>query len=78
LTAKQLDIPFTLVVEPHEAEDYAKQHPGVELIVLPESNKGIAYARRYIKEHSKAAGHASHWQIDDNIRWFGIRDDKKP
>jgi hypothetical protein len=76
LTARQLDVPFTLVVEPHEAEDYAKQHPGVELVVLPESNKGIAYARRSIKEHSKAAGHASHWQVDDNIRWFGIRDDK--
>lgn len=33
-------------------------------------NGGLVAARNWIREHSIAAGHARHWQLDDNIRFI--------
>lgn len=75
-TIKALDemgIPYFLVIEPHERELYRDVAP--ERILLlpwskPESATELVSARNWIMEHSIAAGHARHWQLDDNIRAF--------
>lgn len=63
-------VPFHLVVEPQEREQYAKAFGEERLLVLPFSNLGLGSipARNWIWEHAKAAGHARHWIMDDNIQ----------
>jgi hypothetical protein len=76
LTARCLrkdGVPFKLVVEEPEAEAYAKHFGSDCLLILPWRNLGLYSSRNWIKEHSIAAGHVRHWQIDDNILYFGRR-----
>jgi hypothetical protein len=63
-------VPFMLVVEPQEAQRYADRFGMARVHVLAEDNQGLIYARNAIKEHATAAGHARHWQLDDNIRYI--------
>ena len=76
LTAKCLirdGVPFYLVVEPHEADEYRSRYPEAEVLVLPWSNlgvNGLIAVRNWIKDHSIENGHKRHWQLDDNIRRF--------
>ena len=70
LTAKMFETcgtPYRIVVEPQEEEAYRKLW-GEHVILLPENNQGIVYARNWIKGKSIAEGHAKHWQFDDDIR----------
>jgi len=73
LTARFLirdGVPFRVVVEPQEAEQYAALVGEERVLVLPFSNlgRGSIPARNWIMEHSIAEGHERHWQLDDNIR----------
>lgn len=72
LTAKFLmrdGVPFHIVVEPQEREAYAAVVGPERVLVLPFANLGLGSipARNWIWEHAKAAGHARHWILDDNI-----------
>jgi len=70
---RDFNVPYFMVVEPHEAEDYQEAHGQHELctiLVLPESNRGLVYSRNWIKRFSRELGAERHWQIDDNIRKF--------
>lgn len=70
------DVHFYLVVEKEDLQDYLDCNPQIKkdsYLVLPESDKGIAYVRNFCKKHAQDAGHDYHWQIDDNIRRFKIR-----
>lgn len=60
------DVPFTMVVEPQEAATYRDVYP--EVVVLPESDRGIAYARNYILDHAAEQGLRYCWQFDDNVQ----------
>jgi hypothetical protein len=62
-------VPFKLVVEPQEFDQYAEAFGAENILVLPFSNLGLGSipARNWVWEHSKAAGHARHWILDDNI-----------
>ena len=72
-------VPFYLVVEPQEADDYAREFGRERLLVLPFSNRGsVVPARNWIKAHSIALGAERHWQLDDNMSrvrrfWKGKR-----
>jgi hypothetical protein len=70
-------LPYYLVVEKEEAADYAKHYPDATLLILPESNKGAPYVRNFMKQHSKDNGDAYHWQLDDDIKTFSLRYNKK-
>lgn len=74
LTARCLikdDVPFHLVIEQQEYDQYAAQFGEDCLLVLPFSNQGsVIPARNWIKAHATEAGHERHWQIDDNVRGF--------
>lgn len=72
LTAKWLDkegIPFRLVVEAAEREEYEKRFGPERVLVLPFSDAGsVIPARNWIKAHATEERHERHWQLDDNIK----------
>ncbi len=61
-------VPFRLVVEPQEVEAYAAVWGRSCLLILPENNQGLVYARNWIKAYSIAQGQERHWQFDDDIK----------
>lgn len=71
-------VPFHLVVEPQERDIYAEKFGSERLLVLPENDRGLIFARNWIKDHATAGAHDRHWQLDDNMRsmrrwWRGRR-----
>lgn len=73
LTARELkamNVPFSLVIEPQEYDDY--KHITNNIILLPFSNlgQGSVPARNFVWEHSIQQGHEKHWILDDNIEGF--------
>ena len=88
LTARYLtriNVPFRMVVEEQQYDDYARHFPPEKLIVLdpayqrdyqlhmelPENkSRGSGPARNFIWDLSIAEGHTWHWIMDDNIRKF--------
>lgn len=88
LTPRFLDeigVPYFLVVEASQLDDYAAHFPIDRLLVLPQryldgydtfdelgsrKSKGPGAARNFAWEHSVENGHAWHWVMDDNISLF--------
>lgn len=75
LTSKALEemkVPYRIVIEPQEFEQYASVIDESKIIVLPFSNlgQGSIPARNFVWEHSLNEGHERHWILDDNIRAF--------
>eukprot|EP01062_Namystynia_karyoxenos_P073241 TRINITY_DN7006_c0_g1_i4.p1 TRINITY_DN7006_c0_g1~~TRINITY_DN7006_c0_g1_i4.p1 ORF type:complete len:894 (+),score=147.36 TRINITY_DN7006_c0_g1_i4:68-2749(+) len=72
------EIPCTVVVEPHEADDYRRWLQGsvCAVAVLPEGGKGVSYVRNHIL-HKLAPVQGWFWIIDDDVSKFhGVRDGK--
>lgn len=67
-----LGVPYKLVVEDAEADQYAKRFGANSLLVLPFSNlgQGSIPARNWIWEHAVSNDTTRHWILDDNIRCF--------
>ena len=65
-------IPFYVVIEPQEYDNYAAVIDPTKILVLPFSNlgQGSIPARNWVWEHSINSGAARHWILDDNIREF--------
>ncbi len=88
LTAKALEkinVPYHIVVEKSEYENYAKVIDPKKIIVLPEDFRenpkyaikdefgyigGGIPARNFVWEHSISKGYERHWIMDDNIKAF--------
>jgi hypothetical protein len=75
LTSKALEnmnVPYRIVVEPQEYDNYAEVIDKNKILVLPFSNlgQGGIPARNWVWEHSISEGHERHWIMDDNIRAF--------
>jgi hypothetical protein len=75
LTARallKLGIPFYLVVEPQERDQYAAALAPVQILALPFSNlgQGSIPARNFVWEHALSSGAERHWILDDNIDGF--------
>lgn len=75
LTSKALEtirVPYRIVIEPQEYEQYAAVIDPAKILVLPFSDlgQGSIPARNWVWEHSAAEGHARHWIMDDNIVRF--------
>lgn len=62
-------VPFHLVVEPQEADEYRAAFGSDRVLVLPFSNLGLGSipARNWLWEHANSQGYDRHWCIDDNI-----------
>ncbi len=64
---------FYLVVEPHEAEQYAPLVTPQQLLVLPFRDRGTSVpARNWVWDHAAASGASYHWILDDNITHFSV------
>lgn len=65
-------VPFSLVVEPTEADAYAARFGRERLVILPFHDLGLGSipARNFIWEHAKASGAKRHWTLDDNVYRF--------
>ena len=74
-TAKAMEvmkIPYHIVVEPQEYENYAAVIDKSKIIVLPFSNlgQGSIPARNWVWEHAIKTGAERHWILDDNMDSF--------
>jgi hypothetical protein len=75
LTSKALEamgVPYRLVIEPQEYEQYAAVIDPAKILVLPFSNlgQGSIPARNWVWDHSISEHQSRHWILDDNIRAF--------
>jgi hypothetical protein len=75
LTSKALEalgVPYSIVVEPQEREEYANVIDSDKILELPFSNlgQGSIPARNWVWEHALSTGAEKHWILDDNIDGF--------
>jgi len=75
LTSKAFEamrVPYHIVIEPQELEQYAAVIDRQKILMLPFSNlgQGSIPARNWVWEHSIEQGAARHWILDDNISGF--------
>lgn len=75
LTSKSLErmnVPYQIVIEPQEYENYAEVIDPKKILILPFSNlgQGSIPARNWVWEHSIGIGAKKHWILDDNIENF--------
>ena len=68
----RMKVPFKIVIEPQEYDNYAAIIPPAKILVLPFSNlgQGSIPARNWVWEHALSTGAKKHWILDDNIRRF--------
>ena len=66
----KIGVPFTVVVEPQEVDDYAKSIDVSRILVLPHRDKGLVETRNWIWDCAAASGVRRFWTMDDNIRAF--------
>lgn len=67
-----MNLPYNIVIEPQEYDNYASVISPDKILILPFSNlgQGSIPARNWCWEHSILAGHKRHWLMDDNINLF--------
>ena len=72
-------VPYRIVIEPQEYNEYAGVINPAKILVLPFSNlgNGSIPARNWVWEHSISEGWERHWILDDNIMWFARMYDNK-
>jgi len=75
LTSRALEkikVPYHIVIEPQEYDNYAAVIDPAKILTLPFSNlgQGSIPARNWVWEHSQLNGAGRHWILDDNIRGF--------
>jgi DNA-directed RNA polymerase subunit H (RpoH/RPB5) len=75
LTSKSFEkmgVPYHIVIEPQEYDNYAAVIDPEKIFVLPFSNlgKGSIPARNWVWEHAIEIRAKRHWILDDNIRGF--------
>jgi hypothetical protein len=75
LTSKafeEMGVPYRIVIEPQEFDQYAAVINPEKILTLPFSNlgQGSIPARNWCWEHSISEGAERHWIVDDNINGF--------
>ena len=82
---EKMSMPYSIVVEDHEYEQYARVINKDKILILPEKylknydacttdqgkSNGPGAARNFCWENSLEKGATSHWVMDDNIAAFG-------
>lgn len=69
---EKINVPYHIVIEPQEFNQYANVIDPRKILVLPFSNlgQGSIPARNWVWEHAIKAGAIRHWILDDNIDGF--------
>jgi hypothetical protein len=80
-TAKLLDdcgiTNYKIVVEPQDYESYVNKWGPEKIVQLPDNDQGIAFSRSFIKKYSQSQGEKFHWQVDDDVISFRVRQNNK-
>lgn len=65
-------VPYHIVIEPQEYDQYAAVIDPAKILILPFSNlgQGSIPARNWVWDHSIEQVAARHWILDDNIKHF--------
>jgi hypothetical protein len=76
---EKMTVPYHIVIEPQEYEQYASVIDKEKIYVLPFSNlgQGSIPARNWVWEHSISIGAERHWILDDNINGFVRQNNNK-
>lgn len=75
-TLEEMNVPYKIVIEMDEFDDYVKVIPIHKILILPKSYRdrkdqgGSIPARNFVWDHSKSNGDDYHWILDDNINGF--------
>jgi hypothetical protein len=67
---EKIGVPFRVVVEPQEYEQYAGIVNPDNIITLPHSDRGLVVTRNWIWDYAASLGMPYFWTFDDNIRDF--------
>jgi hypothetical protein len=69
---ERMHVPYHIVVEPQERDNYARHIDESKILVLPFSNlgEGSIPARNFVWMHALSLGAKRHWILDDNISNF--------
>ena len=69
---ERMKVPYRIVIEPQEFDEYAEVIDEKKILVLPFSNlgQGSIPVRNWVWDHSTNEGHKRHWIMDDNIAAF--------
>ena len=69
---EKMNVPYHIVIEPQEYDNYSKVIDKEKILVLPFSNlgQGGIPARNWVWEHAMSIGAKRHWIMDDNIGSF--------
>jgi len=67
---ESIGIPFHVVIEQQEYDNYAKVIDQDKIIILPFSNRGLVTTRNWIWDYVQSLGIEYFWTFDDNIREF--------
>lgn len=69
---ERMNVPYYIVIEPQEFEEYSSRIDRNKILCLPFSNlgEGSIPARNWVWEHSIKRGFERHWILDDNIKGF--------
>ena len=69
---EEINVPYHIVIEPQEYDNYAAAVNPSKILTLPFSNlgQGSIPARNWVWEHSVSIGAKRHWIMDDNISGF--------
>ena len=68
-TLEKMNVPYHIVIEPQEYDQYAAViHPS-KILLLPFSNLGLGSipARNWVWRHAISKGAKRHWILDDNL-----------
>jgi len=69
---EKMEVPYNIVIEPQEYDQYAAVIDPKKILVLPfrDLGEGATPARNWVWEHSISIGAKRHWILDDNIFHF--------
>ena len=80
-----MEVPYRIVIEEQEYDEYAKVIDPSKILILPvkyleeydtcdefggTKSRGPGAARNFVWDHSTAEGHTRHWVMDDNLDAF--------
>lgn len=67
-TFDEIGVPYRIVVEPQEADLYARYVDRDRIVVTPHRDEGLTVTRNFIWDLAESEGHRRFWTFDDNIK----------
>lgn len=59
-----------IAVEPKEADLYRRAYPNLEILQLPENDRGLSYSRNAVRVFAIDSGFDWYWNLDDDVSLY--------